>query len=41
MVNDTMLNTWGAIVSLPLEVKGEAKPVPLPIQLVVVGAKTD
>ena len=41
MVNDTTLNTWGAIVSLPLEVKGEANPVPLPMQLVVVGAKTD
>jgi hypothetical protein len=41
MVNDTTLNTWGAIVSLPLEVKGEPKPVPLPMQLVVVGAKTD
>jgi hypothetical protein len=41
MVNDTMLNTWGVIVSLPLEVKGEAKPVSLAIQLVVVGAKTD
>ena len=41
MVNDPMLNTWGAIVSLPLGVKGEANPVPLPIQIVVVGAKTD
>jgi hypothetical protein len=41
MVNDPMLNTWGAIVSLPLEVKGETNPVPLPIQLVVVGAKAD
>jgi hypothetical protein len=41
MANDETLNTWGAIVSLPLEVKGEAKPVPLPIQLVVVGSKTD
>jgi hypothetical protein len=41
MVNDPMLNTWGAIVSLPLEVKGEPNSVPLPIQLVVVGAKTD
>ncbi len=41
MVNDPMLNTWGAVVALPLEVKGEANPVPLPMQLVVVGAKTD
>jgi len=41
MVNDPMLNTWGAIVSLPLELKGEAKTVPLPMQIVVVGAKTD
>ncbi len=41
MVNDATLNTWGAVVSLPLEVKGESSPVPLPIQLVVVGAKTD
>ena len=41
MVNDETLNTWGAIVSLPLEVKGEANPVPLPMQLVVVGSKTD
>ena len=29
MVNDETLNTWGAIVSLPLEVKGEAEPRPL------------
>jgi hypothetical protein len=41
MVNDETLNTWGAIVSLPLEVKGEANPVPLAMQLVVVGSKTD
>ena len=41
MVSDPTLNTWGAIVSLPLEVKGEAGPVPLPMQLVVVGSKTD
>jgi hypothetical protein len=41
MVNDPMLDTWGAIVSLPLEVKGEAKPIPLPMQIVVVGAKKD
>jgi hypothetical protein len=41
MMNDTTLNTWGAIVSLPLAVKGEANPVHLPMQLVVVGSKTD
>ncbi|WP_435011852.1 hypothetical protein P12x_005942 (plasmid) [Tundrisphaera lichenicola] len=41
MANDLTLNTWGAILSLPLEVKGETGPVPLPVQLVVVGAKTD
>lgn len=41
MANDEALNTWGAIVSLPLEVRGEAKPVPLPMQLVVVGSKAD
>jgi hypothetical protein len=41
MVNDPMLETWGAILALPLEVKGESKPIPLPIQLVVVGAKKD
>jgi hypothetical protein len=41
MVNDSMLNTWGAILSLPLEVKGEASHVQLPMQLVVVGSKTD
>ena len=29
MVNDPMLNTWGAIVSIPLEVKGEGEPRPL------------
>lgn len=41
MVNDETLNTWGAIVLLSLEVKGEAKPVMLPMQLVMVGSKTD
>ena len=41
MVNDAMLNTWGAIVALPLGVKGESNVAPLPMQLVVVGAKTD
>ena len=41
MVNDQALNTWGAVLALPLSVQGEAEPVPLPLQLVVVGAKTD
>ena len=41
MVNDQTLNTWGAVLTLPLQVSGEPKPVPLPLQLVVVGAKTD
>ncbi|MDG3002624.1 hypothetical protein [Paludisphaera mucosa] len=41
MVNDATLNTWGAVVSLPLKVEGEADFVPLSVQLVLVGAKTD
>jgi hypothetical protein len=41
MVNDQTLNTWGAVLALPLAVQGEAEPVPLTLQLVVVGAKTD
>lgn len=41
MVNDPALNTWGAVLALPLSVQGEAEPVPLALQLVVVGAKTD
>lgn len=41
MVNDQTLNTWGAVLTLPLQVEGEAAPVGLPVQLVVVGAKTD
>jgi hypothetical protein len=41
MVNDQMLNTWGAVLTLPLHVKGESASVPLPVQLVVVGAKAD
>ena len=41
MVNDETLNTWGAVLKLPLRVAGKSDPVPLPLQLVVVGAKTD
>lgn len=41
MVNDQTLNTWGAVLALLLAVQGEAEPVPLTLQLVVVGAKTD
>jgi len=41
MVNDEALSTWGALLTLPLAVPGEAAPVPLPVQLVVVGAKKD
>jgi hypothetical protein len=41
MVHDDMLNTWGAVVPLCLKVKGESGPATLPVQLVVVGAKTD
>jgi hypothetical protein len=38
MVHDESKNTWGAIVSLPLTVKGDSGPTPLRLQLVVVGA---
>lgn len=41
MVNDQTLNTWGAVLSLPLKVAGKSDAVPLPLQLVVVGAKAD
>jgi len=41
MVNDQTLNTWGAVLPLSLAVKGESGPIPLPMQLVVVGAKMD
>jgi len=37
MAHDEALNTWGAVVPLNLEVKGETGPVPLPVQLIVVG----
>jgi hypothetical protein len=41
MVHNEELNTWGAVLSLPLRVEGQADAVPLPFQLTVVGAKTD
>lgn len=41
MINDQTLNTWGAILTLPLQVEGRSEPTPLPLQLTVVGAKTD
>ncbi|WP_165253160.1 hypothetical protein [Paludisphaera soli] len=41
MIHDEGLNTWGAILTLPLQVEGQADAVPLPLQLTVVGAKTD
>jgi hypothetical protein len=37
VAHDEALNTWGAVVPLSLEVKGESAPVPLPIQLIFVG----
>jgi hypothetical protein len=37
MAHDEALNTWGAVVPLPLEVKGESGPVLLPLQLILVG----
>jgi hypothetical protein len=41
MAHDEALNTWGAVVPLNLEVKGETGPVPLPIQLILVGMATN
>ena len=41
IVHDETLNTWGAILSLPLTVTGTPGATSLPIQLVVSGAKTD
>jgi hypothetical protein len=38
MAHDEEKNTWAAVIPLSLAVKGEAAPVALPIQLVVVGA---
>lgn len=39
MVHDEMLNTWGAVLGLPLKVPNESKQVVLPIQVVVSGSK--
>jgi hypothetical protein len=41
MVHDEAIMTWGAVLPLPLEVKGESNPVAMPVQLVVVGHKAD
>jgi hypothetical protein len=38
IVHNEEKKTWGAIAPLDLAVKGEAAPVPLPVQLIVVGA---
>jgi hypothetical protein len=37
LVHDESKDTWGAIFSLDLQVKGESSRVPLPLQLVVAG----
>ena len=37
MVNDPTKMTWGAVLPLPLAVKGASGPTPLRVQLVVVG----
>jgi hypothetical protein len=37
MAHDEALNTWGAVVPLNLGVKGESGPVPLAVQLVLIG----
>jgi hypothetical protein len=37
MVHDDTKDTWGAIVALNLEVKGETAVVSMPVQLVLVG----
>jgi hypothetical protein len=38
MNHDEEKNTWGAVVPLSLGVKGDASPVTLPVQLILVGA---
>ena len=38
MVRDEEKNTWGAVVPLSLDVKGGSGPVPLNVQVIVVGA---
>jgi hypothetical protein len=37
MAHDEALNTWGAVVPLQLEVKGESGKVPLPLQWILIG----
>jgi hypothetical protein len=37
MVHDEAKNTWGAVIPLVLQVKGESAPATLPVQLVLVG----
>ncbi len=39
MVHDETLNTWGAVLGLPLRVTGEPMPILMPIQVIVVGSK--
>ena len=41
MAHDESLNTWGAVVTLPLSVKGDSAETPMPIHVVVVGIKMD
>lgn len=36
--HDEEKNTWGAIVPLPLEIKGSRATTPFPVQIIVVGA---
>lgn len=41
LVHDETLNTWGAVVNLPLSIKGESSKAVMPVHLVVVGIKMD
>ena len=36
--HDEEHNHWGAVIPLSLEVKGESKPVSLPVQIILIGA---
>ena len=38
VVHDAEHNLWGAVIPLSLEVKGESKPVALPVQIILIGA---
>lgn len=38
MIHDEEKNTWRVLVPLDLAVKGEAKPMPYPVSIIVVGA---